>query len=153
MRTTNRKRRGQMSEAWITAILLSASGGLQDAYTYLTRGKVFANAQTGNVVLLSQGIIAGDPAAAGHYLIPLLAFAAGVAAADIVGHRFKTAKRIHWRQIVLLMEILLLFAVGAGLGGICVRVMGQWTIWISCALLLVCFGILALKDEPEQITT
>ena len=230
MRTANRKRRGQMSEAWITAILLSASGGLQDAYTYLTRGKVFANAQTGNVVLLSQGIIAGNPAAVGHYLIPLLAFAAGVAAADIVGHRFKTAKCIHWRQIVLLMEILLLFAVGflpsavdmaanavvsfccamqvqafrkvngysfastmcignlrsgvealcayartgnrsvlaqaaryfsvivlfavgAGLGGICVRFMGQWTIWVSCALLLVCFGILALKDEPEQITT
>ena len=39
--------RGQMSEAFRTVMFLSASGGLQDAYTYIGRGKVFANAQTG----------------------------------------------------------------------------------------------------------
>ena len=44
----------QMSEAFVTAAFLSVSGGLQDAYTYISRGKVFANAQTGNIVLLSQ---------------------------------------------------------------------------------------------------
>ena len=43
---------GQMSESFLTAVFLSLSGGLQDAYTYLFRGKVFANAQTGNIVLL-----------------------------------------------------------------------------------------------------
>ena len=37
---------GQMSEAFRTVMFLSASGGLQDAYTYIGRGKVFANAQT-----------------------------------------------------------------------------------------------------------
>ena len=42
-----------MSEAFLTAAFLSISGGLQDAYTYLARGNVFANAQTGNIVLLS----------------------------------------------------------------------------------------------------
>ncbi|MFR8333575.1 MAG: YoaK family protein [Oscillospiraceae bacterium] len=46
------KHRGQMSESFLTAVFLSLSGGLQDAYTYLFRGKVFANAQTGNIVLL-----------------------------------------------------------------------------------------------------
>ena len=50
MKTANR---GQMSESFLTAVFLSLSGGLQDAYTYLFRGKVFANAQTGNIVLLS----------------------------------------------------------------------------------------------------
>ena len=45
--------RGQMSEAMITVLFLSLSGGLQDAYSYLSRGHVFANAQTGNIVLLS----------------------------------------------------------------------------------------------------
>ena len=34
----------QMSESFITAAFLSVSGGLQDAYTYIFRGKVFANA-------------------------------------------------------------------------------------------------------------
>ena len=47
------KHHGQMSEAFITALFLSVSGGLQDVYTYLFRGKVFANAQTGNIVLAS----------------------------------------------------------------------------------------------------
>ena len=38
------KHHGQMSESFLTAVFLSLSGGLQDAYTYLFRGKVFANA-------------------------------------------------------------------------------------------------------------
>ena len=46
----------QMSESFLTAAFLSLSGGLQDAYTYIYRGHVFANAQTGNIVLLSQSI-------------------------------------------------------------------------------------------------
>ena len=49
---SKKKRRGQMSEAFCTAMFLSLSGGLQDVYTYLFRGKVFANAQTGNIVLM-----------------------------------------------------------------------------------------------------
>lgn len=47
----------QMSESFLTAAFLSISGGLQDAYTYLFRGKVFANAQTGNIVLLSACVV------------------------------------------------------------------------------------------------
>ena len=43
-----------MSEAFITSIFLALSGGFQDAYTYFTRDGVFSNAQTGNVVLMSQ---------------------------------------------------------------------------------------------------
>lgn len=71
----------QMSESFLTAGFLSLSGGLQDAYTYMSRGKVFANAQTGNIVLLSQSIGSGDWPLAIHYLVPLLSFALGVAAA------------------------------------------------------------------------
>lgn len=46
-----------MSESFLTAAFLSISGGLQDAYTYICRGEVFANAQTGNIVLLSQSLV------------------------------------------------------------------------------------------------
>lgn len=49
--------RGQMSESMLTAAFIILSGGLQDAYTYLCRGKVFANAQTGNIVLLSAALL------------------------------------------------------------------------------------------------
>lgn len=106
------KLHGQMSESFATATFLSLSGGLQDAYTYLFRGKVFANAQTGNIVLLSQCISTGDWFRAVHYLVPLLSFACGVAAAEVIRGRFQKSVRVHWRQLVLSCEILLLFLVG-----------------------------------------
>lgn len=105
-------RHGQMSEAFLTAALLSASGGLQDAYTYIARGQVFANAQTGNIVLLSQNLFSGDWERAIHYLIPLLFFGFGVAAAEAIRWRFQKVRTVHWRQLVLLVEILLLLTVG-----------------------------------------
>ena len=50
----------QMSEAFINSAFLALSGGFQDAYTYYTRDEVFSNAQTGNVVLMSQQFMTGD---------------------------------------------------------------------------------------------
>lgn len=69
----------QMSESFLTAAFLSVSGGLQDMYTYISRGHVFANAQTGNIVLLSQHIFAGNWADVMRYLMPVLSFMFGVA--------------------------------------------------------------------------
>ena len=65
---SKKKRRGQMSEAFCTAMFLSLSGGLQDAYTYCCRGKVFANAQTGNIVLMAVHAFAGEWGHVLHYL-------------------------------------------------------------------------------------
>ena len=103
------KPHGQMSEAFITALFLSVSGGLQDVYTYLYRGKVFANAQTGNIVLLGVNLADGALREACYYLIPIAAFAAGVLAVEMVKRRFYQHPRIHWRQIVVAAECLALF--------------------------------------------
>ncbi len=46
------------------------------------------------------------------YLFPILSFALGVLVAERIGHRYKKAKRIHWRQIVVMIEIIILFVVG-----------------------------------------
>ncbi len=110
--STEAKSSAQMSESLPTIAFLSLSGGLQDAYTYFLRGKVFANAQTGNVVLLSYGIFERDGAAVVRYLIPLIAFAFGVAACEGIRYFFSKRRFLHWRQCVLLAEIALLFAVG-----------------------------------------
>ena len=101
-----------MSESFLTAVFLSLSGGLQDAYTYLFRGKVFANAQTGNIVLLSAHIMDGQWGMVLHYFIPLCAFAFGVLVAERMRERFRSMQRLHWRQLVVLGEVLLLFLVG-----------------------------------------
>mgnify|MGYP001114082033 CR=1 FL=1 len=103
---------GQMSEAFCTAIFLSLSGGLQDVYTYLYRGKVFANAQTGNIVLCGVKLVEGDWGAVLHYLVPLCFFALGVFAAELLRQKFQQMQRLHWRQLVVLCEILMLFVVG-----------------------------------------
>ena len=103
---------GQMSESFLTAVFLSLSGGLQDAYTYLFRGKVFANAQTGNIVLLSANLMDGNWERVLHYLVPLCAFALGVLTAEKMRERFREMRTLHWRQLVVLGEELLLFLVG-----------------------------------------
>ncbi len=102
----------QMSEAFINSIFLALSGGFQDAYTYFTRNEVFSNAQTGNVVLMSQHFMEGQWAQGLRYLLPILAFAGGVFAAETVQGRYKFAQKLHWRQGILLAEILILILVG-----------------------------------------
>ena len=106
---------GQMSDTFCAAVFIILSGGLQDAYTYCCRDKVFANAQTGNIVLFGANIAEGNWLRAAEYFLPILAFALGVVAAEIVKRRYKKRQsdiNIHWRQIVVLVEIVLLFFVG-----------------------------------------
>ena len=102
----------QMSESMTLAVFLTLAGGLQDAYSYNCRGKVFANAQTGNIVLLGQNLAEKNWSGALHYLIPLLAFISGVYVAVRIQYLCKKNEKIHWRQIVLLIQIVLLFLVG-----------------------------------------
>ena len=101
-----------MSEAFCTAMFLSLSGGLQDVYTYLFRGKVFANAQTGNIVLMAVHAFAGEWGRVLHYLVPLCFFALGVFAAELMHQKLQNLQRLHWRQLVVLCEIVMLFVVG-----------------------------------------
>ena len=102
----------QMSDATVTMIFLTLSGGFQDAYTLLMRDGVFANAQTGNIVLMTGRIVHGDFGNALRYLVPLTAFALGVLATERLRARFRAESRLHWRQTVLLIEMLFLAIVG-----------------------------------------
>ena len=94
--------RGQMSDSLLTASFVILSGGLQDAYTYSCRGKVFANAQTGNIVLLSTYLFQREWAHSVRYLIPLLAFLLGTFVAESIHRRCKHFERVHWRQLIIL---------------------------------------------------
>ena len=102
----------QMSDAFRTALFVILSGGFQDAYTCCCRGEVFANAQTGNIVLMSSAFFVGDWNTVLKYVVPIISFLIGTAVAELIHMRFKTCEKIHWRQIILIIEIILLFAVG-----------------------------------------
>jgi len=68
----------------IVACLLSLSGGFLDAFTYIGHGGVFANAMTGNVVLMGVSATAGDWGQAVNHIPPLFAFLIGVFVAQAI---------------------------------------------------------------------
>jgi uncharacterized membrane protein YoaK (UPF0700 family) len=106
--TVNKNNIKQMSDTFWLGALLAIAGGYLDAYTYIARGKVFANAQTGNMVLFGIRLIEGKIFEAVNYFIPILAFVAGILVAEGIRGKFRTLNRGHWRQIVLGIEILAL---------------------------------------------
>ena len=86
---------------------------LQDATLYLyAEARVTPSTQTGNIVLLSQSLVERKWSTVIHYLIPLGFFAMGIVVAEGIRQKYKNVQRIHWRQLVLLMEMLLLLVVG-----------------------------------------
>lgn len=100
----------QKSESIEVGILLALTGGILDAYSFLTRGGVFANAQTGNIVLLGVYLAQGQYEKAARYIVPIVAFAVGILIAEAIKNRYRRRMNsaFHWRQIVITIEILLL---------------------------------------------
>ncbi|MCR5273350.1 MAG: DUF1275 domain-containing protein [Lachnospiraceae bacterium] len=60
------------------AAFLALTGGFLDAYTFITRGGVFANAQTGNIVMLGIAVIGGKGYDNTKYILSILAFFLGI---------------------------------------------------------------------------
>ena len=102
----------QMSSSLPVMILLNLSGGTQDACSYFLRDHVFANAQTGNIVLMGCYLISEDLRNSIRYFLPVAFFALGVLMACLIHSRFRHTGKIHWRHLVLTIEIILLFIVG-----------------------------------------
>lgn len=101
-----------MSDAFRTTVFLTLSGGFQDAYTYMGRGKVFANAQTGNIVLMATNFCEG-----GFAKSAAVSFAAAGLCRRCLfcrGHPqpLPPDGEIPLAQLILLIEIALLFVVG-----------------------------------------
>lgn len=121
----------QRSESFVAAALLAAAGGLLDAYTYLCRGGVFANAQTGNMVLLAVRAAEGQWTAAAAYLVPVLAFGAGVWVAEAIKARSPGGGKRHWRHTVLSVEMAVVAAAAF-------VPPGRWDSGVNVAVSFVC---------------
>lgn len=100
------------SESVELGILLAVVGGFLDAYTFVGRGGVFANAQTGNVVLMGIEAATGEWGQAVLHAVPILAFIVGVVVAEIIKkpsmHLFIQGSE----RAVLILETAVLFIVG-----------------------------------------
>lgn len=94
------------------ATALAGVGGFLDAYTFLSHGGVFANAQTGNIVLF--GIFAGQGewSEAARRVPPLVAFLVGMVTVEALA-RLRQRPPFHRpTRIVLLVECVVFLAVG-----------------------------------------
>jgi uncharacterized membrane protein YoaK (UPF0700 family) len=93
-------------------VLLALAGGFQDAYSFIALGGVFANAQTGNVVLLGVEAAREHWAEAVRHVPSLLAFVLGVVVAETLA-RPRVAAALRWpARMALLLEIVVLMIVG-----------------------------------------
>lgn len=100
------------SESMELGIFLAIVGGFLDAYTFIGRGGVFANAQTGNVVLMGIEAATGEWGQAVLHAVPILAFIVGVVVAEMIK---KPSMRLFIpdsERAVLILEIVVLFIIG-----------------------------------------
>lgn len=104
-------KKGKMAESLSIAMLLALVGGYLDIYSYLARGKVFANTQTGNLVLLGYNMAQGNLEKMIYYLLPISFFAFGVWLAKMIEYKVGEGKHFDWLHVLLGIEIGILFIV------------------------------------------
>lgn len=96
---------------WVYYTLIMVSG-FWGAFTYLLRGNVFCNAQTGNVVLLGLALGSGEYSHALYYVIPIFAYLMGAFISEILPNPVKHRLRIRWDTLLLGIEIVVVIFLG-----------------------------------------
>lgn len=108
-----KRKHKDMTESLYVGILLAMVGGYLVAYTYIARGGVFANAQTGNFVNLSINLANGNFIKVFYYLIPIFSFTIGIFMTNVIRDLFIIFSVFHWKQIIVVIQIILLSFVGS----------------------------------------
>lgn len=90
--------------------VLAMLGGFMDAYTYVLKGKVFANAETGNVVLLGIALLDCRFHDVFKYISPVICFSFGIFSSEIVKHSMLSEKGKV--RFVFIVESLILLLIG-----------------------------------------
>ena len=101
-----------ISESVPFCMLLAIVGGFLDAYTFVGRGGVFCNAQTGNIVLLGVYAATGQWQSALNHIPPILAFVIGVFLAEAIKRNQLPVRYLDWKRIILMIETIVLFLIG-----------------------------------------
>ncbi len=117
----------RLSITLVVGVLLALTGGFMDAYSYIGRGGVFANAQTGNMVLLGIHLSQGDFAQSVVYAIPIAMFIVGIALAEV----FRVLERqVSWQHISLIVEIIAF--------GVVFNLSEEYDLWANVLISFVC---------------
>ncbi len=103
--------------ARVGACILTAAGGVMDAWVYLAHGHLFANAQTGNVVLFALHATAGELSEAAHFIPSMAAFVAGLVSSRLAGAWLKR-RGLNSRNVRLSVECVVLLILALTVGGL-----------------------------------
>ncbi|MBD7911847.1 MULTISPECIES: YoaK family protein [Clostridium] len=100
------------SQSLRLGILLALVGGFLDSYTFITRNGVFANAQTGNIVMVGVEASQGNWGQAVLHIPPIIAFILGVVVVEKIKGISLPRGIQDTERSILVLEILTLFLVG-----------------------------------------
>ncbi|HIU66344.1 MAG TPA: DUF1275 domain-containing protein [Candidatus Caccomorpha excrementavium] len=92
--------------------LLMLAGGALGAFTYMARGNVFCNAQTGNILLLGLALGDGEWRRAAYLLIPITAYGLGAAVSEFLPVPVKKAGKLRWDTLLIGFELLVTVLLG-----------------------------------------
>ena len=101
-----------VEETIFIGVPLALVGGFLDAYSYLLKGGVFANAETGNIVLMGIQLMKGDFLYALYYLFPICAFFLGGIVVEAIKEKVPKVTFLRWMHLVLIIEIISLMIIG-----------------------------------------
>lgn len=96
---------------WVYFTLITVAG-FWGAYTYLLRGNVFCNAQTGNVVLMGLALGSGEWKTALYYLVPISAYMLGAFVSELAPNPIKHHFSVRWDTVLMFIEMAAVFALG-----------------------------------------
>ena len=96
---------------WVYFTLIFVAG-FWGAYTYLLRGSIFCNAQTGNVVLMGLALGSARWGDALYYLVPISAYILGAFVSELVPNPIKHRFFVRWDTILILVEMLAVLILG-----------------------------------------
>lgn len=101
-----------LRESTYVCTTLGFVSGFLEAYTYLTKGGVFCNAQTGNVAMLGIDLAQRDFSGAARYVAPIIAYFIGIAITVFSPRLLGRYTRTRWETVFIALEIVLLGAIG-----------------------------------------
>ena len=108
----NAKEEFKIVERLFFFALLMFVGGFYGGYTYSLRGKVFANAQTANLVMMMLSFGNGDWKRGLYSFVPLTAYICGVCFAELLGERLNRKNQLVFERILLLCEAFISLLIG-----------------------------------------
>ena len=96
---------------WLFCMLMLIAG-FWGGFTYSLRGKVFVNAQTGNLVFLSLGIASWDTALIKNALATFLAYFFGIITAELISKEINKVPFLIWERILLFFSLIVTICLG-----------------------------------------